>query len=219
MRTICLAMLALLALSSCQSAVEKAARNASYGAYELIGVEKRDLLRRRIDDTRDEQEDTQETFKDALEKLRAIYGMEGSDLEKQYRKIQGAYDDAKEQSDKVRARRKKMDDVARDLFEEWEKEIGEIESADFKRQSRQKLTQTKERFRQVSEGVARSEKRMEPVLTRLKDHTLYLKHNLNAQSIGALKGEGEKIQGDIEKLVESMNHSIQEADAFIKTLE
>jgi ElaB/YqjD/DUF883 family membrane-anchored ribosome-binding protein len=207
------------ALAACQNAVEKAARNAGYSAYELIGVEKRDLLRNRIDDTRDEQEDTKETFQDALEKLRGIYGLEGSDLEKQYRKLQSAYDDATKRAEDVRASRRKMDTVAKDLFEEWEKEIGEIQSAEFKSKSRAKLKDTRVRFHDLSQGVQRAEKKMEPVLAKLKDHVLYLKHNLNAQSISALKAEGGRIQGDIEVLVKDMNQSIQEADAFIKTLE
>lgn len=209
----------LLVLPACQNAVEKAARNAGYSAYELIGVEKRDLLKNRIDDTRDEQEDTKESFEDALEKLRGIYGMSGGELEKQYRKLQSAYDDSVAQADKVRASRKKMDTVASDLFEEWEKEIGEIQSAEFKTNSRAKLRETRARFKELSAGVARSEKRMDPVLAKLKDHVLYLKHNLNAQSVAALKAEGGRIQGDIEGLVNDMNQSIQEAEAFIKTLE
>ncbi|RZA09734.1 MAG: DUF2959 domain-containing protein [Proteobacteria bacterium] len=206
-------------LASCQGAMEKAARKASYSAYELIGVEKRDLLRNRIDDTRDEQEDTKESFQDALEKLREIYGLEGSKLEKQYRKLQSAYDDANKRAEGVRASRKKMDTVAKDLFDEWEKEIAEIQSADFKTKSRAKLKDTRVRYADLSAGVHRAEKKMEPVLGKLKDHVLYLKHNLNAQSITALKAEGGRIQGDIEVLVKDMNQSIQEAEAFIKTLE
>ena len=209
----------LLILPGCQNAVEKAARNAGYSAYELIGVEKRDILKDRIDDTRDEQEDTKESFEDALEKLRGIYGVSGGELEKQYRKLQSSYEDSLAQAEKVRASRKKMDTVANDLFEEWEKEIGEIQSADFKNKSRAKLRETRARFREMSAGVARSEKRMDPVLAKLKDHVLYLKHNLNAQSVAALKTEGGRIQGDIETLVKDMNQSIQEAEAFIKTLE
>lgn len=209
----------LPALAACQNAVEKAARKASYSAYELIGVEKRDLLRNRIDDTRDEQEDTKESFQDALEKLRGIYGLEGSDLEKQYRKLQSAYDDAQKRAEGVRASRRKMDTVAHDLFDEWEKEIGEIQSADFKAKSRAKLKETRARFQDLSLGVQKAEKKMDPVLAKLKDHVLYLKHNLNAQSISALKAEGGRIQGDIEVLVKDMNKSIRDAEAFIKTLE
>jgi uncharacterized membrane protein YqgA involved in biofilm formation len=48
---------------------------------------------------------------------------------------------------------------------------------------------------------------------------LYLKHNLNAAAIGALKGEGVKIETDISRLIADMNKSIAESESFIKTLD
>ncbi len=60
---------------------------------------------------------------------------------------------------------------------------------------------------------------MDPVLARLNDHMLYLKHNLNAQSIGQLKAEHARIETDIQSLIKGMNRSIAEADQFIKTME
>jgi hypothetical protein len=47
---------------------------------------------------------------------------------------------------------------------------------------------------------------------------LYLKHNLNAQAIGALKGEYQAIKQDIEKLINDMNQSIDHSQNFIKSL-
>ena len=37
--------------------------------------------------------------------------------------------------------------------------------------------------------MKRAEQSMQPVLRTLRDNVLYLKHNLNAQAIGALRGE------------------------------
>jgi hypothetical protein len=59
---------------------------------------------------------------------------------------------------------------------------------------------------------------MEPVLTRLHDQVLFLKHNLNAEAIASLKGETINIQAEISKLIDEMNRSIAEADRFINTL-
>ena len=57
---------------------------------------------------------------------------------------------------------------------------------------------------------------MKPVLQQLKDYVLYLKHNLNAQAIGALKQEADDIEVEVEKLIKDINTSIKEADAFLK---
>ncbi|MBC7465986.1 MAG: DUF2959 family protein, partial [Bdellovibrio sp.] len=62
------------------------------------------------------------------------------------------------------------------------------------------------------------EAKMDPVLAKLKDHVLFLKHNLNAKAIAGLKTESGKIQGDIESLMKDMNNSISQADEFIKSM-
>jgi hypothetical protein len=57
------------------------------------------------------------------------------------------------------------------------------------------------------------------VLTRLNDYVLYLKHNLNAQAVGALGAEMTAIQSDVDVLVRDIERSIKEADAFLDTFE
>jgi hypothetical protein len=60
---------------------------------------------------------------------------------------------------------------------------------------------------------------MNPVLENLNDYVLYLKHNLNAQAIGSLRGEVASIETDVDKLVSDIQVSISEADAFLKEFE
>ena len=58
---------------------------------------------------------------------------------------------------------------------------------------------------------------MDPVLKHLKDYVLYLKHNLNAQALGALEREVGEIEYEVEGLIQDMGRSIKEADEFLKT--
>ena len=67
--------------------------------------------------------------------------------------------------------------------------------------------------------MKKAESSMAPVLKRLKDHVLFLKHNLNAQAIGALKKEIGEIEVDVAALIRDMGKSIEEADQFLKALE
>ncbi len=57
------------------------------------------------------------------------------------------------------------------------------------------------------------------VLTVMKDNMLYLKRNLNAQAIGAIKGEFFSLQTDISGLINEMNQSIKESNKFIASIE
>ena len=52
----------------------------------------------------------------------------------------------------------------------------------------------------------------------MRDNVLFLKHNLNARAIDALKGELGNINRDVSTLVKNMQRSIQESEAFITTL-
>lgn len=208
-----------LLLSGCQNAINKAARETTYSAYELVGVEKRDLLKSRVNKARNEQKEAAENFTSALDRLKALTGYDGGNLERQYRSLQSSYDRAAEQAKEVSASIDRVETVAKDLFEEWENELGEIQTASLRDSSRRKLQDTRQKAGALVAALRKSEKTMAPVLAKLKDQVLFLKHNLNAQAVGSLKGESVRIQNDIQALLKEMNVSIAEADRFIRELE
>lgn len=201
---------AVLLLAGCRSTI--------YSAYETFGVYKRDLLKKRVVAARDEQKAAGEQFKDALNRLREMYGSTGSDLEKAYDKLKGEYDDSVARAEAVRKRVRDMETVAEDLFKEWEKEIKEITSETMRASSRDQLRQTRNRYEEMHNSLKRAEESMAPVLTKFKDHILFLKHNLNAQAVASLKGEATGIQNDIARLIGDMTRSIEQADSFIKQM-
>jgi hypothetical protein len=209
----------ILQLSACENPLKKAARKVEYSAYEMVGVEKRDLLKKRVDGARDEEKEAGKDFQDALTRLKAVYGFQGGKLEREYDKLNSAYEKASAQSKDVHQSVVKVETVAKDLFDEWEKEIDQMETASLKSKSQQQLESTKRKYSEMHQALKNSEAKMDPVLRKLKDHVLYLKHNLNAQAIASLKGESLHIQGDIEGLIQEMNKSIETADQFIKSME
>lgn len=193
-------------------------RTVYYSAMEKVGFEKRDLLRRAVKLARSEQQDTGKQYKDALQQLRAVYGSSGSNLEKTYDKLKREYDTCERDTAAVKSRIREMDRVASDLFAEWQKEIGTMSDATLAGSSREKLAQTRASFDQVSLALHRSYDAMPPVLKKFEDHVVYLKHNLNAEALGSLKGKADVIEGDIQALLDRMNSAISEADRFVKTL-
>ena len=189
-----------------------------YATMEKFGVEKRDLLKKAVVSARDSQEAAATEFKDALTRLREMYAVNAGDLEKNYDKLKGEYESSDKSAANVRKRIKDMDQVAGDLFTEWEKEIAEFSNPTYASNSRRQLNETKTKYQQLSASVKSAEASMEPVLKQLKEQVLYLKHNLNAAAIGSLRGEATSIQAEITRLIDQMNGSIQQADEFIKTL-
>lgn len=201
----------VLLTAGCSSAV--------YSAYEKFGVYKRDLLKKRVLAARDEEKKAGEQFQDALTKLRAMYGNTGTDLEKAYDQLKSEYDSSVTHADAVHKRVREVETVAADLFKEWEKEIQEISTESMRSGSREQLRLTRSRYEEMHISLKRAEESMTPVLTKFKDHVLYLKHNLNAQAIATLKGQAVSIQTEIARLIEDMNKSIQRADEFIKQMQ
>ena len=189
-----------------------------YKAWEMVGVEKRDLLKKRVVAARDEQKEAGEQFKDALTRLKEISGFQGGELEKAYNKLKSEYDDCHDRAEAVRKRIQEVETVAADLFAEWEKEIGQISTRSLQQSSRDQLAATKDRYQGLHTALKKAEQSMSPVLTQFHDYVLYLKHNLNAQAIASLKGEATNIQDEISRLIVQMNNSIAKADEFIKTL-
>ncbi len=205
-----LLLVSLVSLSSC--------RNVMYSAYETVGVYKRDLLKKRVVAARDEEKGAQQEFKDALTRLKELSGFEGGALEKRYRQLQSDYDDASSRVTAVHKRVQDVETVAGDLFAEWEKENGQIETESLRQVSRQQLSDTRARYAEMLAALKKSEQSMDPVLRKFHDYVLALKHTLNAQAIAALGGESAKIQADISRLIEDMNASIARADEFIRQM-
>lgn len=203
--------LALLCVVACKSTY--------YAVWEKLGREKRDILRHRVIDARDEQKAASQQFKTALERMKEMYGFEGGKLEAAYNRFKTEYEDCAARADKVHGRVKDVESVAGDLFREWERELREISDAAMRADSRRKLTESRAKYDQLHSSMKRAEASMDPILTKFHDNVLYLKHNLNAQAIGALKGESIKIESDISRLIADMNASIAEAESFIKTLD
>lgn len=202
---------ASLVLSGCQSAY--------YGAMEKVGYHKRDIMVSRVQDAKESQQEAQEQFSSALEEMQALLNHDGGDLQSAYEKAKDEYESAQGAADDVSNRISKVEDVAEALFDEWQAEIGEISKASLRRSSESKLKATQRAYNQLVRSMRRAEDKMPPILTAMKDNMLYLKHNLNAQAIGAIKGEFASLQTDISSLIKEMNRSIEESNKFIESLE
>jgi hypothetical protein len=194
-------------------------RSTYYTVWEQLGKEKRHLLKDNVEDARDEQEQASEQFKDALTQLKELYGFYGGDLEDFYNRLKENYEACEKRAQAVEKRIDKVEQVAADLFSEWENEIEEMTNENFKAKSRASLKDTKRRYDRLYAAMTKAKQGMDPVLIDLRDYVLYLKHNLNAQAIGALRAEVRDIELDVQTLIADMNKSIHEADEFLKTLQ
>lgn len=201
-------LLSALLLSGCSTVY--------YKTMEKFGYEKRDILVDRVEEARDSQSEAQETFRSSLERFQSVVSTPDTELKARYEEISEAYEESVASAEDVRDRIDSVESVAEDLFDEWEDELDRYESASLRRSSEQQLQETRDQYKQLIRRMHDAEDRMEPVLQAFEDQVLYLKHNLNAQAIGALENELVTIRQDVNRLIRNMEQSIAESEAFIQ---
>ena len=197
-----------LALTSCSSVY--------YGAMEKVGFHKRDIMVSRVKKARTSEQEAKEVFKGALEEFSSVTDFKGGNLEKQYSKVNKAYLAAERQAADVKARHDDVESVSKALFREWKKEIKLYESAELKAESNKQLAAAQARYKTLIAAMHRAEKSLDPVLRKFRDHTLFLKHNLNSKAIASLQSQVQTTRIEVSRLIKEMEKAIAEADSFIQ---
>lgn len=205
-----LLLIASLVLVACESTY--------YNAMEKVGIHKRDILVDRVEEATESQREAQEQFRDALGQFRSVVSFDGGDLEKLYKRLNDSYEDSRAAAEEIRDRIDAVEAVAEALFEEWDDELSLYSNARLRSDSAAKLRDTQNRYSRLRKSLRRSEKSLAPVLANLQDNVLYLKHNLNASAISAIKGELATIDRDVTSLIATMEAAITESEGFIAQL-
>jgi hypothetical protein len=203
-------LLSAFFLAGCQSAY--------YKTMKTFGKEKRDILVKRVIESKKDQQEAKEKVQTTLESFQELTGFQGGDLEKSYKKLNSQYEAAQGQANKLHDRIQSIDQVSNDLFKEWQSEIDQMSNSKLKSQSAALLRDSKQRQATYMTAMRKTEAQMTPVLKSFQDQVLFLKHNLNARAIGSLKGTSAQINTDVTALTKSIDNSIQEADKLISSL-
>lgn len=198
---------ALAALLGCQKTY--------YTMLEQVGVEKRELLSTRVGRAKESQQEAQKEFRDALEKFQAVTGHRGGALEDRYDRLRRAYERSEERAHEVSDRIDAVESVANALIEEWEGELERYQDRSLRRRSEARLHETEGQVDHLLVAMHRAERSLEPVLEKLEDRVLYVKHNLNAAALAGLQEDVPALEKDVDRLVREMQESIAEADRFI----
>lgn len=146
---------------------------------ETVGIEKRDILVDRVENARDAQDEAREQFASALDQFRATVNIDGGDLEKTYDRLAAEFEDAESEAAAVSDRIDAVEDVAEDLFREWEGELEQYSRVDLRKTSARMLNNTRQRYKKLMASMRRAERSMVPVLEAFEDQVLFLKHNLD----------------------------------------
>lgn len=193
-------------------------KSAYYGAMEQMGVHKRDILVDRVASAVDAQEEAKEQFTSTFDQFVSVSGVEVSSLKESYDKLKKRFDASESAAEAVQDRISGIRSVAQALFSEWEDEIEMYSNEDLKQASQAQLDTTKDLYAKLILSMDNAAGRMDPVLDAFRDQTLFLKHNLNAQAVSALNKTSVSLQAEVLELIQQMESSINEANAFIEQM-
>jgi len=189
-----------------------------YKTMKKFGMEKRDILVKRVKDARASQEEAKDEFRTALERFKSVIDVDGGALEDKYEKLNKELNRSEDRARKVRDRIDSVRNVSDDLFSEWDKELKQYSDRSLRAESERELKATRQRCEILIRSMERAQKRIEPVLKPLRDRVLFLKHNLNAQAIGALDAELLTVRTNVDALVADLEAAISEADQFVASM-
>jgi hypothetical protein len=190
-----------------------------YNTMEKLGVHKREIMVDRVKAARDTQNKTKQQFLSAMDQFKSIVNVKGSDLEREYNKLNATLKKSEAGAAAVRDRIRAVEDVSNALFKEWREEIKQYSSNSLRQSSQRKYDSTKTKYHELIAAMRRAEAKLEPVLVPLRDQVLFLKHNLNAQAISGLSDELIIVQANVDQLVRDMDAAIAQADQFIAQLQ
>lgn len=208
----------ILSQTACRSSMERMTGSSTLVSDGMVGLERKELLKDRVKDARNEQIEAQKSFQAALNQFKSLYSNQSKDLEKKYRSLQFAYEDSVRNADGVRTSTKKIEPLAQSLFTDWEKDIEKIDTVSLKAQSRESLAESRNNYATMESHFKTSEEKMAPVLQKFNDQVHYLKYNLDAKSLAAAKSDNLVIQNEMERLILDLKKSIAAADEFIRKM-
>ena len=189
-----------------------------YGTMKKFGMEKRDILVKRVTEARKSQEEAKDQFKTALERFKSVIEVTGGALEDKYEKLNKELNRSEDRAKEVRDRIERVRSVSDDLFNEWDKELKQYSDRSLRAESQRELKDTRQRAEALIGSMEKAQRRIEPVLKPLRDRVLFLKHNLNAQAIGALDAELLAVRTNVDTLIADLEAAIAEADKFVASM-
>lgn len=215
LKTTRIATLALLGIS----VLATSACTSHYAIMEKHGFNKRDLLVKEVERSRNEQEAARVHFQTALDEFASIDAVAGYDLEVKYHQLRRELERCEDDAKTIHNRIKSIERVADDLFDDWDDELDEYNSAGLRRAREKQFNQTKEHYKKLVGTMKQAESKTKPALRALRDQVLFLKQNVNARAVYALQGAEAALETDVTKLIAQLQTSINETGAFVAYME
>lgn len=147
-------------------------------------------LTARVENVRLEAEVARARTADTLVQLRTLTTPDsGQDIVAVYGRMVESIDAAEQQASRFLGAVTPMKESANEVFAQWERDVAAIASDDLRERGQTRLQRAKERFAAIVAAVDTAEVTLTGFHRALRDHTLFLGHDLNRESLREIRAE------------------------------
>jgi hypothetical protein len=159
---------------------------------------------------------SKERVRVALDALGAIAASEyKGDALLAYTKLDEAITDSEEHAEALRASVEDMQDAAEPVFERWFEDLKQISSPEMRQRSRARLLATRERYDAIVAAVEPAMASYEAVNKNLRDHALFLGHDLNPASVADIREDVRTLGTQADALDASLDVCLKAARDYV----
>lgn len=133
-----------------------------------------------------------------------------------YAALVRAVEASERQAARLRETVEPMKEAAAPVFEQWAADLERFASARLRQRSRQRLTEARRRFEAVVDRVDPALATLEELNRGLRDHVLFLGHDLNADALAAVSSEVRALEDLGRGLDEELEEGLRAARAYVE---
>ena len=201
----------ILFMSSCQT-------TSYYKTKGWFGAEKRELFVDSVEGVRNSLQDNIDVFKKATAGINVVINVKKEKMEEQHEHLKNDYENCESEAGDIRSRIDTMEAISGDFFDQWMEEMELYNNESFRNASRTKYNKVRKRYTKLVQNLREVEVKLEPALNGFRDQVLFLKHNINAQSVASLEDELVTVEAEIDALIRELQGAIKESTAFISSM-
>ncbi|MHC4339570.1 MAG: DUF2959 family protein [Planctomycetota bacterium] len=132
-----------------------------------------------------------------------------------YAQFETAIERSEEQAETLHKRVESMKESAEPLFEKWTADLKKITSVNMRQRSRLRLMATRERYDAVVAAVEPTQATYDSVNKSLRDHALYLGHDLNPDSLALIRDDVRGLTQQVAELGKEFDECLVVAREYV----
>jgi hypothetical protein len=202
--------LSLLSFAGCKSS------GTYVKAMDVVGFEKRDMLKDRLQEARDSQVEAKQQLQTALYTLRRIESVPPTELSGLHDDLDTEVGKTEDEINDYKSDIAAVEAVAKEMFADWEEDLAKYDDAELREKSMVELRDTRRNYSALIADLRETERKLSSVLPALKDQVLYVEHSVNAGQRPDDTDKLDEVREQISTLIEDLEGSIDRTQRFIE---